>query len=81
MQTTSQKSQVLIRTLILDLFDFFSMVELIKLESEIKFAPPDKDIDSKLVIESEQDSIDSGVQAIPEQEQEAPLIPKSTGTK
>ena len=46
-------------------YDFFSMVELIKIESEIKFAPPDKDIDSALVISTEQDLLESGAQAAP----------------
>jgi len=42
-------------------FDFFSMVELIKLESEIKFSAPDKDIDEGLVISSESDLVASGI--------------------
>jgi hypothetical protein len=42
-------------------FDFFSMIEMVKLESEIKFAPQDQDIDSALIINTEVDSIAAGV--------------------
>ena len=42
-------------------FDFFSMVEMIKLESEIKFAPQEEDVDSALVIGTERDILNAGV--------------------
>jgi hypothetical protein len=42
-------------------FDFFSMIEMVKLESEIKFAPQVQDIDSALIINTEVDSIAAGV--------------------
>ena len=44
-------------------YDFFSMIELIKMESEIKFAPTDKDIDSKLVIDTTPDEAKKGIKA------------------
>jgi hypothetical protein len=56
-------------------FDFFSMVELIKLESEIKFSAPDKDIDERLVIKSDKDTVDSGVKAAPESATTTSLLP------
>jgi len=42
-------------------FDFFSMVELIKLESEIKFAPQEEDVDNALVINTERDMLNAGI--------------------
>ena len=42
-------------------FDFFSMVELIKLESEIKFSGIDESIDSELVTSSERDLVSGGI--------------------
>ena len=42
-------------------FDFFSMVELIKLESEIKFNAIDESIDKELVTSSEQDLVKGGI--------------------
>ena len=57
-------------------FDFFSMVELIQLESEIKFAPTDEDVDKALVIKTERDLLDSGVQAEPEEDIPISLIPQ-----
>ena len=42
-------------------FDFFSMVELIKLESEIKFNAIDESIDKELVTSSEKDLVDGGI--------------------
>ena len=56
-------------------FDFFSMVELIKLESEIKFSAPDKDIDERLVIKSDKDTVDGGVKAAPESVATTSLLP------
>ena len=59
-------------------YDFFSMVELIKLESEIKFAPPAEDIDPTLVINTEQDLLDSSVQKTPEAPSITSLLPPRT---
>jgi hypothetical protein len=42
-------------------FDFFSMVEMVKLESEIKFAPQEEDVANALVINTERDALNSGV--------------------
>ena len=56
-------------------FDFFSMVELIKVEAEIKFAATDEDIDKQLVIKSDKDIVDSGIQATPEESLSSPLLP------
>ena len=52
------------------------MVELIQLESEIKFAPTDEDVDKALVIKTERDLLDSGVQAEPEEDIPISLIPQ-----
>ena len=47
-------------------YDFFSMIELIKLETEIKFAPTDKDIDSKLVISASPEENKRGIKSTDE---------------
>ena len=43
-------------------YDFFSLVELVKLESEIKFSPMEEDIDPKLVIKTDEELVSAGVQ-------------------
>ena len=56
-------------------YDFFSLVELVKLDAEVKISPFDKDIDSTLVIDTEKDSLDKGVTATEDSVQATPLIP------
>lgn len=56
-------------------YDFFSLIELIKLESEIKFSPIDKDIDSKLVIKSDEEKVAEGVQKEADPSKEKPKLP------
>ena len=56
-------------------YDFFSMVELIKLESEIKISPTEQDIDSALVINTEEDLLNSGVQKVEQGKPATSLLP------
>ena len=56
-------------------YDFFSLVELVKLDAEVKISPVDKDIDSKLVIDTEEEMVDKGVKASPNTEIAAPKLP------
>jgi len=57
-------------------YDFFSLVELVKLDAEVKISPVDKDIDSRLVIDTEQEMIEKGIKASPNIEPAAPKLPK-----
>ena len=38
-------------------YDFFSFVEMVKLDAEVKISPVDKDVDSKLVINTDSEMI------------------------
>ena len=51
------------------------MVELIKLESEIKISPTEQDIDSALVINTEEDLLNSGVQKVEQGKPATSLLP------
>jgi hypothetical protein len=56
-------------------YDFFSMIELAKLESEIKFAPIDEDVDDKLIINTDQREVSKGVRA-QDPKSPTPRLPK-----
>ena len=49
--------------------------QLVLIESEIKFSPIDKDIDSKLVIKSDEEKVAEGVQKEADPSKEKPKLP------
>ena len=56
-------------------YDFFSFVEMVKLDAEVKISPVDKDVDSKLVINTDAEEVDRGVKANPNIEEAGPKLP------
>ena len=56
-------------------YDFFSFVEMVKLDAEVKISPVDKDVDSKLVINTDAEEVDRGVKANPNIEEATPKLP------
>ena len=56
-------------------YDFFSFVEMVKLDAEVKISPVDKDVDSKLVINTDAEEVDRGVKANPNIEEASPKLP------
>ena len=57
-------------------YDFFSFVEMVKLDAEVKISPVDKDVDSKLVINTDAEEVDKGVKANPNIEEAPPKLPQ-----
>ena len=56
-------------------YDFFSFVEMVKLDAAVKISPVDKDVDSKLVINTDAEEVDRGVKANPNIEEATPKLP------